>query len=82
MAKGCDQWFMHKADLTMHAAIHDKVEYKCDKCVSFSTNLKKYWKEHMKGHKDTLPYVCSICKKGFLYHQQVSRHKAKDHKDK
>ena len=74
MAKGCDWWFMHKVDLTVHAATHDKVKYKCDKCVSFSTNLKKYWKEHMKIHEDTLLYACSICKKGFLYCQQVSRY--------
>ena len=80
MAKNCDFWFMQKVDLTVHAATHDNMKYTCDKCELFSTNLK-YWKEHMKGHESVLPYKCSICKKHFLYRQQVSRHKAKDHKD-
>ena len=80
MAKNCDRWFMRKADLKVHTATHDKKEYTCEHCASFKTYLKKYWKEHMKGHDDILPYACSICKKRFLYRQQVSRHKAKDHK--
>ena len=80
MAKNCDRWFMRKADLKVHTATHDKKEYTCEHCASFKTSLKKYWKEHMKGHDDILPYACSICKKRFLYRQQVSRHKAKDHK--
>ena len=80
MAKDCDRWFMHKADLKVHTATHDKQEYTCEHCASFKTSLKKYWKEHMKGHDDILPYACSICKKHFLYCQQVSRHKARDHK--
>ena len=81
MAKDCGRWFMRKADLTVHAETHNKKEYKCDKCKSFSTRLHKYWKEHMKGHEAVLPYACSVCEKYFLYQQQVSRHKAKDHKD-
>ena len=80
MFKNCNRWFMHKADLKVHTATHDKKEYTCEHCASFKTYLKKYWKEHMKGHDDILPYACSICKKRFLYRQQVSRHKAKDHK--
>ena len=80
MAKDCDRWFMRSADLKVHAATHDKIEYTCEHCASFKTHSKKYWKEHMKGHDDALPYACSICKKRFLYRQQVSRHKAKDHK--
>ena len=79
MAKDCDRWFMWKADLKVHTATHDKKEYTCKHCASFKTYLKKYWKENMKGHDDILPYACSICKKCFLYRQQVSRHKAKDH---
>ena len=80
MAKNCGRWFMRKADLKVHTATHDKKEYTCEHCASFKTYLKKYWKEHMKGHNDILPYACSICKKRFLYRQQVSRHKAKEHK--
>ena len=75
MAKNCSRWFMCKADLKVHTATHDKKEYTCEHCASFKTYLKKYWKEHMKGHDEILPYACSICKK-----QQVSRHKAKEHK--
>ena len=81
MAKDCGRWFMRKADLTVHAETHNKKEYKCDKCESFTTQLRKYWKEHMKGHEAVLPYACSLCVKCFLYRQQVSHHKAKDHKD-
>ena len=80
MAKDCNRWFMCKADLKVHTDTHDKQEYTCEHCDSFKTYLKKSWKEHMKGHDDILPYACSICKKRFLYRQQVSRHKAKDHK--
>ena len=80
MSKNCNRWFMRKADLKVHTATHDKKEYTCEHCTLFKTYLKKYWKEHMKGHDDILPYACSICKKRFLYRQQVSRHKAKDHK--
>ena len=80
MAKDCGRWFMCKADLKVHTATRDKKEYTCEHCASFKTYLKKYWKEHMKGHDDILPYACSICKKRFLYRQQVSRHKAKEHK--
>ena len=80
MAKNCNRWFMRKADLKVHTATHEKNEYTCDHCTSFKTSLKKYWKEHMKGHDDVLPYACLICKKRFLYRQQVSRHKAKEHK--
>ena len=67
MAKGCDKWFMRKADLTVHAESHNNTEYKCDKCESFTTRLRKYWKEHMKGHEAVLPYACSVCGKCFLY---------------
>ena len=81
MAKNCGRWFMQKADPTVYAATYDKNEYSCDKCENFSTNLHKYWKEHMKGHEDILHYACSICEKRFLYQQQVSQHKARDHKD-
>ena len=80
MFKDCNRWFMRKADLKVHSATHYMKEYTCEHCASFKTYLKKYWKEHMKGHDDILPYACSICKKRFLYRQQVSRHKAKDHK--
>ena len=82
MAKDCHHWFMRKVDLTVHTKMHNKKEYKCDKCESFSTHLQKYWKEHMKGHEAVLPYACSVCGKRFLYRQQLSRHKARDHKDK
>ena len=80
MAKDCNRWFMRSTDLRVHTATHDKREYTCEHCASFKTYSKKYWKEHMKGHDDILPYACSICKKRFLYRQQVSRHKTKDHK--
>ena len=80
MAKDCDRWFMQKADFKVHAATHDKTVYTCEHCETFKTHLKKYWKEHMKGHDDILSYACSICKEWFLYQQQVSRHKAKVHK--
>ena len=69
MAKDCGRWFMRKADLTVHAETHNKKEYKCDKCESFTTRLRKYWKEHMKGHEAVLPYACSLCEKHFLYQQ-------------
>ena len=59
MAKDCGRWFMRKADLTVHAETHKK-EYKCDKCESFTTRLRKYWKEHMKGHEAVLPYACCV----------------------
>ena len=81
MVKNCGRWFMRKADLTFHAATHDNNQYTCDKCEYFSTNLRKYWKEHMKGHDEIMPYVCSICEKRFLCQQQVSQHKVKDHQD-
>ena len=81
MAKGCGCWFMRKADLIVHAETHNKKEYKCNLCPSFMTFLCKYWKEHMKGHSSVLPYACSKCGKRFLYCQQVSRHKGKDHKE-
>ena len=61
MAKDCGRWLMRKADLTVHAETHNKKEYKCDKCESFSIRLRKYWKEHMKGHEAVLPYACSVC---------------------
>ena len=67
MVKNCNRWFMRKADLTVHAATHDNNQYTCDKCEHFLMNLRKYWKEHMKGHDAVLPYTCSICKKRFLY---------------
>ena len=67
MAKDCGHWFMRKADLTVHAETHNKKEYKCDKWESFTTRLRKYWKEHMKGHEAVLPYACSLCEKRFLY---------------
>ena len=37
MAKDCGHWFMRKANLTVHAETHNKKEYKCDKCESFTT---------------------------------------------
>ena len=67
MAKDCDRWFMRKADLKVHVATHDKTVYTCEHCETFKTHLKKYWKEHIKGHNDILPYACSICKEWFLY---------------
>ena len=66
MSKNCNRWFMRKADLKVHTATHDKKEYICEHCALFKTYLKKYWKEHMKGHDDILPYACSICKKTFF----------------
>ena len=37
MARDCGRWFMRKADLTVHVETHNKKEYKCDKCESFTT---------------------------------------------
>ena len=79
MSKGCDRWFMRKADLIVHAESHEKTEYRCDKCDSFTTKVRKYWKEHIKSHGDELPYSCPTCGKKFRFRQQVSHHKAKEH---
>ena len=51
MHKGCERWFMRKADLVVHAESHNNVEYKCDICNSFTTKVKKYWKEHVRNHE-------------------------------
>ena len=76
MYKGCDRWFMRKADLVVHAESHNNVEYKCDICKSFTMNIQKYWKEHVKKHENKLQYSCPTCGEKFQYRQQVSRHKA------
>ena len=44
MAKNCDRWFMRKADLKVHTATHDKIEYTCEHCASFKTYLKNIGK--------------------------------------
>ena len=80
MYKGCDRWFMQKADLVVHTESHNNVEYKCDICNSFTTKVKKYWKEHVRNHENKLQYSCPTCGKKFQYRQQVSRHKAQEHK--
>ena len=80
MHKGCERWFMRNADLVVHAESHKNVEYKCDICNSFTTNVKKYWKEHMRNHENKLRYSCPTCGEKFQYRQQVSRHKANEHK--
>ena len=80
MYSGCDRWFMRKADLVVHAESHNNVEYKCDICNSFTTKVKKYWKEHVQSHENKLRYSCPTCGKKFQYRQQVSRHRAQEHK--
>ena len=72
MHKGCDRWFMRKADLVVHAESHNNVEYKCDICNSFTTKVKKYWKEHVRNHENKLQYSCPTCGEKFQYRQQVS----------
>ena len=80
MYKGCERWFMRKADLVVHAESHSNIEYKCNICNSFTTKVKKYWKEHVRNHENKLQYSCPQCGKKFQYRQQVSRHKAQEHK--
>ena len=80
MHKGCERWFMRNADLVVHAESHKNVKYKCDICNSFTTKVKKYWKEHIRNHENKLRYSCPTCGEKFQYRQQVSRHKANEHK--
>ena len=80
MYSGCDRWFMQKADLVVHTESHNNVEYKCEICNSFTTKVKKYWKEHVRSHENKLRYSCPTCGKKFQYRQQVSRHRAQEHK--
>ena len=42
---------MRKVDLVVHAESHKNIEYKSDICKSFTTNIRKYWKEHAKNTK-------------------------------
>ena len=51
-----------------------------DICNSFTTKVKKYWKEHVQNHENKLQYSCPQCGKKFQYRQQVSRHKVQEHK--
>ena len=62
MHHNCGRWFMRKADLVLHVETHKKKVFTCDFC-DHTTTLKKYMKEHMKSHSDTLPYQCNICNK-------------------
>ena len=74
----CGRWFKHKGELTLHAEIHNKLWYDCNKC-DYSTKLVKYLKEHKKSHKKELPYSCELCGQRFLWRSGVKRHKEKEH---
>ena len=74
---GCGKSYMSQSDLSKHAKVHEKVEWKCKLC-DYTNYDKRLLKSHMRKHDQTVKYTCSRCGKGFVYHTQFKRHRTAD----
>ena len=80
MAQNCGHSFMRKVDMTIHVQTHDKDTWQCAEC-DWTTTCKKYLQAHLIGHQEDLRYKCDQCDKKCKFHEQLHRHKQKEHKN-
>ena len=70
---GCDKSFSHEHDLKKHVKSHsDEVHY-CTRC-DYSNLDERLLNQHMNNHLKIKKYFCKMCKKGFIYSNQLKRH--------
>ena len=79
MAQNCGHSFMRKSDLSIHVQTHDKDTWQCAEC-DWTTTCKKYLQAHLIGHEEDSRYKCDQCDKKCKFHEQLRRHKKKEHK--
>ena len=70
---GCDKSFSHEHDLKKHVKSHSGEVYYCTRCY-YSNPDERLLNQHMNKHLKIEKYFCKMCKKGFIYSNQLKRH--------
>ncbi|GFN76931.1 Zinc finger protein 208 [Plakobranchus ocellatus] len=79
----CKKEYAYESSLWSHMKSHDeggKERHSCFVCGKSYID-KSYLKKHMLTHTaGTMPYICNLCKKGFLLPAGLKRHRRDVHK--
>ena len=71
--KKCDRSFTHEHDLKKHEKSHSGEVHYCTRC-DYSNEDERLLNQHMNKHLRIKKYFCKMCKKGFIYSNQLKRH--------
>ena len=71
--KDCDRSFTHEHDLKKHEKSHSGEVHYCTRC-DYSNEDGRLLNQHMNKHLRIKKYFCKMCKKGFIYSNQLKRH--------
>ena len=71
--KNCDKSFTHEHDLKKHEKSHSGEVHYCIRC-DYSNADERFLNQHMNKHLRIEKYFCKMCKKGFIYSNQLKRH--------
>ena len=70
---GCDKSFSHEHDLKKHIKSHSGEVHYCTRC-DYSNPDERLLNQHMNKHLRIEIYFCKMCKKGFIYSNQLKCH--------
>ena len=70
---GCDKSFSHEHDLKKHVKSHSGEVHYCTRC-DYSNPDECLLNQHMNKCLRIEKYFCKMCKKGFIYSNQLKRH--------
>ena len=70
---GCDKSFSHEHDLKKHVKSHSGEVHYCTRC-DYSNPDERLLNQHMNKHLRIEKYFCKMCKKGFIYSNQLKHH--------
>ena len=69
----CDKSFSHEHELKKHANSHTGEVHYCTRC-DYSNPDECLLNQHMNKHLKIEKYFCKLCKKGFIYSNQLKCH--------
>ena len=69
----CGKRFKRESKLNAHLVSHNKKLLHCDECPYTNPDPRNL-RAHKRRHSDALPFVCSLCGRGFKWVQQRIRH--------
>ena len=71
--KNCNKSFTHEHDLKKHEKSHSGEVHYCIRC-DYSNTDERLLNQQMNKHLRIEKYFCKMCKKGFIYSNQLKCH--------
>ena len=73
MYGNCGKTFKVENELNKHVKKHSGVVWSCD-CCTYTTDDFRNLQKHLIKHTDKKPHLCTKCKKGFRWYEELKRH--------